>query len=380
MQFVKRSTSTPAARVNRAVESALNRVVRTKDGLLSFAHLGGRKAAYDDLSYEFEGGPGADLLRKHYERSLRLLWKAEDAAPWVGHRDCTPVERELRDAAYRVMDDEEKAELARLSTDEFKAMLKREYTERERKALVAILGGIGHGEAYAWLVSAELLGEVQSTGARAALSCQVLEEAKHFLVLRELLRAFDVDIPRQSAWEYVLMEDVLKARPTDKLFGMNIVIESIALSFFGLVSDWPGMEIIRLFHRDEARHAAMPSNYLASFPLPDKEQNSLRARVRRLKMVLPAIAFIPHIEEEMAELGVDAFEFGGSVIRRIAMLSERNGYRFPVSNDKLMLLLEAAFNAYCKVTRDDHELCRFMEANLTSGAVERAAELEIFGA
>jgi hypothetical protein len=380
MQFAKRPTSTRAAQVNRVVESVANRAVRVKDGLLSATRLGGRKAAYDDLHYEFEGGPGAEIQRKHYEKSLRLLWKAEADAPWTGHRDCTRMERELQDAAYRVMDDEEKDALKRLGTEEFKAMLKREYTQREREAMVAILAGIGHGEAYAWLVSAELLGEVQSTGARAALSCQVLEEAKHFLVLRELLRAFDVEIPRQSAWEYVLMEDVLKAGPLDKLFGMNIVIESIALSFFGLVSNWPGMEIIRLFHRDEARHAAMPSNYLASFPLPDKEQNSLRAQIKRLKMVIPAIALIPHIEEDMAELGVDAFEFGGSVIRRIATLSERNGYRFPVSNEKLLLLLEAGFNAYCKVTRDDHELCRFMEANLTMGVEERAAEVELFGA
>lgn len=52
-----------------------------------------------------------------------------------------------------------------------------------------MLSAIGHGEAYAWLVSAELLGHVKSTGARAALTMQVLEEAKHFVVLRELLRA-----------------------------------------------------------------------------------------------------------------------------------------------------------------------------------------------
>ena len=51
-------------------------------------------------------------------------------------------------------------------------------------------------EAYAWLVSASLLTQVQSTGAKAAVTMQVMEEAKHFVVLRELIQAFGVDVPR----------------------------------------------------------------------------------------------------------------------------------------------------------------------------------------
>ena len=54
-----------------------------------------------------------------------------------------------------------------------------------------LLTPVAHGEAYAWLVAADLLQDVKSTGARAAFTMQVLEEAKHFVVLRELIQAFD---------------------------------------------------------------------------------------------------------------------------------------------------------------------------------------------
>src|SRR5690606_15778593 len=165
------------------------------------------------------------LRKKHYDKSLRLLWKAEDHAPFLGFRDCTAVEKQLHDMALRAMNDEERAQVSRLSTAEYKALLDREYTRREKEAIVSVLSAIGHGEAYAWLVSAQLLAEVKSTGARAALTMQVLEEAKHFLVLRELVRAFDVPIPRLSAPEYLMLEQVLKAKGTEKLFGMNVLVE-----------------------------------------------------------------------------------------------------------------------------------------------------------
>ena len=376
MDFEKRTMSPRAAHFNRVLERVANSALRGVDGVLGAARVGGRKADYDDVAFEFDGGPGKDIQRKQYEKGLRLLWKAETAAPFAELNDASPIERELQSAAFEVMRTEEKDALNELKKPSFREMLNQEYTQREKEALVAILAGIGHGEAYAWLVSAELLGEVQSTGAKAALSMQVLEEAKHFLVLRELLRAFEVEIPRQSAWEYMLMESVLKARGLEKLFGMNIVVESIALSFFGLVSTWPGMEVVGLFHRDEARHAAMPHNYLSAFPLP-KKQTRLRAQFKRLKIVLPALALIPHIEEDMAELGIDAFEFGGSVIRRIAKLSERTGYTFPMSNDRLILMLEGMFNAYCMTTRDGHIFRKFTECDLTAGHWEREAEREI---
>ena len=183
------------ARLHKSVESHFNRVVRGVDKALGRVGLGGRKAPYDDERYTFEGGERGALRKKHYDKSLRLLWKAEMNAPYLDFRDATKDEKKLEQLAEKELSSDERRERKRMSTDEFRRVLEENYTPRQRQALVSILSAIGHGEAYAWMVSNELLGEVKGTGGRAALTMQVLEEAKHFVVLRELRRS-DLDAIR----------------------------------------------------------------------------------------------------------------------------------------------------------------------------------------
>lgn len=377
MQFEKLPVNDRATRLHHLVERVVNSGVRRYDDIKAKVRIGGRKANYDDEAFEFVGGARDRLRKKHYDKSLRLLWKAEDHTPFLPFADCSESERALFDMALRSMTDEEKQTCERLTSEEYKAFLKSEYTERERQAIVNILSAIGHGEAYAWLVAAELLNTVQSTGGRAALTMQVLEEAKHFLVLRELLRAFDVPVPPQSAWEYMFLEGVYKADGLEKLFGMNVVVEGIALGFFGLMSTWPGLEVLRQFHLDEARHTGLPHNYLSEFPMTPWQKHSPVARLRRLKMVLPALALMPALESDMAELGIDAFEFGGATLRKIGHLAQRNGFLLPVPVPVLLRALNHLFNGYCRMTRPDHEFQSFLEAEVTMGTRERAVEQEV---
>lgn len=378
VQFKKRATNERATRVQHGFERMVNRAVRSFDASMGKLRLGGRKAPYDDLQYEFKGGPCETLRRKHYDKSMRLLWKAEEHSPYLSFKDCTDAERSLLDQATRSLTDEEKAARARLSTPEFKALLNREYTQREKQAIVNILSAIGHGEAYAWLVSAELLSDVRSTGGRAALTMQVVEEAKHFVVLRELLLAFDVPVPRQSIWEYMFMEQVIKAKGFEKFFGMNVLVEGIALSLFGQLSHLPGLDILRLFHLDESRHTALPGNYFKEFPMSAWQRHNPRAIYKRLRMILPALAIAPHLEADMAELGFDAFEFGGSVLRKMSWLAKRNGFTLPLPRPILLGMLNAVFNIYCKATREGHSYRDFMSAEATQGRVELEVEKEIF--
>jgi len=364
-------------RFERRVEHAVNKAVRGADAARKRLGLGGRRAPYDDLTFEFDGGPGDRLRRSGYEKSLRLLWKAEPHAPWLGFEDASPRDRELLRLATRALGREERQIIEHMASDEYRQLLVDTYSERERDALVAVLTAICHGEAYAWLVSGELLGELRSTGARAALTMQVMEEAKHFLVLRELIRAFDRPIPRQSAWEYLLMESVLRSRGLEKLFGMNVLIEGIALSFFGLIADAPHLDILRLFHMDEARHAALPLHYFKDFPLDDVDSHSARAKVRRARLILPALALIPHLEEDLAVLGIDAFEFGGSVVRKVSWLADRNGFHLPVTRPVLLKVIDGLFNGYCIATRTDHAWQRFTNSETTRDRRVRQVEQDL---
>lgn len=379
MRFEKLPVNPRAAALNHRVEALANEAVRGLDRVRARLGLRGRAADYDDAHYEFTGGPSDELRRKHYDKSLRLLWKAEAALPWSTFHDMNEAERAMLDAAERGLTDVERAARKRIGTAEFKALIDREYSDAEKQAIVAILSAIGHGEAYAWLVSASLLAEVRSTGARAALTMQVMEEAKHFVVLRELVCAFGVPVPRQTAWEYLLLEGALKARGLDKFYGMNVLVETIALGIFGLLASLPGLEVLKLFHLDESRHTALPGNYFKEFPPSEAARGSVAGRVRRLAMSLPALPLIMHLEPELAELGIDAFDFAGSILRKVANLSERSGFLDDKSARRQLEVFNSIFNAYCRATRPGHRWKDFMAADTTRGAEVEATEREIFG-
>lgn len=356
-------------RRNHRIERLLNRVVRSTRR---------RVAPYDDDAYEFVDGASDGLRKKHYDKSLRLLWKAERHAPWSDFRDCTSEEKQLWKLGQQALDQAERKQLDRINSAEYRAFLNEQYTVEQKQAIVNILAMIGHGEAYAWLVSTELLQEAKSTGAKAALTMQVLEEAKHFVVLRELIRAFDVPIPRMNVYEYVLLERTLKSKGFEKFFGMNVVVEGFALSLFGMLSALPGLEILELFHLDESRHTGLPHNYFSEFPMTWWQKRNPKAQLRRLTLILPALPILTVIEKDLAVLGIDAFEFGGSLAHKILHLSERVGFHALVPREELEQLIEWLFNQYCAATREGHEYKAFMSADTTAERV-RPVEYDAFG-
>ncbi len=379
MQIEPVQFSARAAKVVEQVEEIANGLIRGADGLLGALGLGGRKAPYDDHAFEFLGGANDELRRQHYDKSLRLLWKAQEHLPFLSFKDCTVDESALLDQALRGLTDDERAARKRINSAEFRALLDREYTREQKQAIVDILAAIGHGEAYAWMVSTDVLGMVQSTGARAALTMQVMEEAKHFVVLRELLQAFDVEIRRQSVWEYLLLERVHKAVGLEKFFGMNVVVEGIALSLFGMMSTLPGLEVLRLFHLDESRHTALPMNYLKHYPLSAWQKRNPLRRLHRIRIILPAIALIFQMEKPLGILGIDALEFGGSVVRKLTYLSQRA--EFFAEGDAAFVnnLVNTVLNAYATRTREGHAHRDYIACDATRGEREQQIEAAIFG-
>lgn len=109
-----------------------------------------------------------------------------------------------------------------------------------------------------------------------------------------------------------------------------------------------------------------------------RERRSGLARIRRLGMALPALPLIMLLEPELAVLGVDAFDFAGSILRKVAYLSERAAFLTADEAAMQARVFNAAFNAYCKATRKDHRERDFMSAETTAGAHELAVEREAF--
>jgi len=367
-----------ATKLHGKIERIANSLFRNYDKVMGKLGLGGRKGDYDDYNYEFIGGAKDNLRKKHYDKSLRLLWKAEEHAPWSSFKDCTKGEQELINLTKGSLSNEEEQELERITSDEFRQFLKDTYTDEQRKATVAILTLIGHGEAYAWMISTELLNEVKSTGGRAALTAQVLEEAKHFVVLRELIKAFDVEIPRLSAWEYLLLERGFKAKGLEKFFAMNILVEGFALSLFGMMGHMPGLKILRLFHLDESRHTALPASYFQEFPMTYWQKNNPIKKWRRFMLIIPALPILVQIEPYLATLGIDTFDFGGSMSRKILNLSYKVGFNMPITKNNFTKLLNKIFNTYCKYARRDHKNKDFLHSETTVGINELKVENDVF--
>lgn len=378
MKFEKLKVNKKAMEMNRNIEESVNTIIRTYDNIMSTLHIGGRKADYDDVNYEFIGGANDELRKKHYDKSLKFLWKAERHASWSSFNDCTKEEQAMVDMAKSTLNDIEKGHLRKMKSDEFREFLNKTYSPSEKQALVNILSEIGHGEAYAWLVSNEVLRDVKSTGAKAALTMQVMEEAKHFVVLRELIYAFDMEVPRMPIWLYSILEGTLKTKGLEKFFGMNVLIEAFAMSMFGTMCKFEGLEILKLFHLDESRHTGLPANYFKTKPMNIYEKLNHFSVLNRLRLFIPAIPLAMYMEEDFAELGMDVFEFIGSMGRKIINLSYRLGFYLPLPKETLKLVLNQIFNAYCKATREDFEYVDFLSCEATTGKEELEIEKEIF--
>ena len=363
-----------------SVEKILNGAVRGYDALMGAVKLGGRKGRYDDYNFEFKGGAKDKLRLKHYDKSLRLLWKAEQHAPHTGtdFKDLTKNEKAFLSQAKDSLNDQEKVEINRYSTQEYKELINKNYTQEQKQAIVNVLSLIAHGEAYAWMVSAEILADANSTGGRAAITMQVLEEAKHFVVLRELLLSWDCEIPRFLVWEYLILERTLKSKGLEKFFGMNVLVENIAMGLFGMFGELPGLEVLKMFHLDESRHCALPVNYFDEMPMTWWQKNSPYAQVRRLTMILPAIPMLCSIEKDMAVLGVDSLEFGGSLVRKVLYMTSRVGFHIVIPPSILTEVLNDAFNLYASASRENHQRTDFMNADTVTGESMEKVEKELF--
>ena len=361
-------------------ERVLNSAIRNYDKAKGLIGIGGRKGRYDDYNFEFVGGANDKLRIKHYDKSLRMLWKAEQHAPHTGtdFKDLTKDEKAFLTQAKDSLSVAEKKELDRYSTEEYKALINAHYTQEQKQAIVNVLSLIAHGEAYAWMVSAEVLVDAESTGGKAAVTMQVLEEAKHFVVLRELLLAWDCEVPRFLVWEYLVMERTLKSKGLEKFIGMNVLVENIAMGLFGMFGEMPGLEILKMFHLDESRHCALPVNYFDELPMSWWQKYSPYAQLRRLSMVLPAIPLLVSIEKDMAVLGVDSLEFGGSLVRKVFHMTDRVGFHMVIPPVVLTEMLNDAFNMYAKLTRKGHDYIDFMSSESVTGDEMARIEKEVF--
>jgi len=301
---------------------------------------------YDDRTANFVGGEMELLTSRNYEKALANIWKAEVAAPYLGFKDATPVEKAEKSAEAGRELDETREMMRRATSEDVRRRFEAATTLEQREALGWILSFICHGEAYALYTSATLIPHMTGTGARMGMSLQVMEEAKHFLVLREMLRTLGILKPLKNSLRF-LFESVARAEPYDRLFGMNVMLESFATSTFSTFAHFPGIEdIMHQFHRDEARHVGFPQTYNQAGNIPEHVTKSKARQIKRGLLLAPALGAIFDYRPYFDALGMDVFAFFGKFVAKVTRLAERAGMPLPQKRDELLMGYNLAVNTY----------------------------------
>ena len=205
-------------------------------------------------------------------------------------------------------------------------------TEKKR-ALAEIFSTILWGELAAWSISADLALQLEDTEAKMAATSQVFDEARHFYVLRDYLLALDVEVPPLDGYTHTVLTELLETgRLIDKLLGMQLIVESVAVTLFRSVAQ-SGVEpvlseLMPYFERDEARHVGLGVLYLPRLLTGIGALEATRLKLLQLK-IATLIGWGTHLKKRHFEtLGIDnndGFRRGTRLQREVfkGMRSER---------------------------------------------------------
>ncbi len=304
------------------------------------------ETGYDDRIGSFESN-GADTPgARHYERALRRLWEAEIEAPGPHLTETLPEEG----PQSRTPPAAEGVNLIELaSSPVIRSKFQSSFSPREREGLFSILSLLAHGEAYALHISSTLLASLEGTGSKLRLSAQVVEEARHFAVMKALLETLWGKPRPLYPSARILLELIARSDPFTRLFGLNVLMETFALQIFSRLPSCAGLDqILQSLYRDETRHCAFPREYARLGYVPATIRCSTRYRLRRTRFLVLTIPVVLDYRPDFEALGIDTFEFFGSLLRRILRSAEKSHLPILPPAEGYLALTNLSLNAYLK--------------------------------
>jgi hypothetical protein len=169
--------------------------------------------------------------------------------------------------------------------------------------------------------------QLEDTEAKMAATSQVFDEARHFYVMRDYLLALDVPLPPLDGYTHTVLVELLETdRLVDKLLGMQLIVESVAVTLFRSVAQ-AGVEpvlseLMPYFERDEARHVGLGVLYLPKLLGKLGPLEATRLKMKQLKIVT-LIGWGTHLKKRHFEtLGIDnndGFRRGVRLNREVLM-------------------------------------------------------------
>ena len=161
--------------------------------------------------------------------------------------------------------------------------------DEQREAIGHVFSVILWGELAAWTISADLALMIDDVEAKMAATSQAFDEARHFYVLRDYLLELGIRLPPLDGFTQVVLQDLLAShRLVDKLLGMQLIVENIALTLFRSVAQ-TGIEpvlceLMPYYERDEARHVGLGVLYLPHLLRSASRLENARLQLLQLKI------------------------------------------------------------------------------------------------
>jgi hypothetical protein len=188
----------------------------------------------------------APRLESLYSKSKRHQWNAELDVDWSRFEPDADVIDRRSDFLSRLRCVHELPEA--------------QQTALFKSAALFLVSQILHGEQAALMTCGQLVNMVPDIDGKFAAAVQVMDEARHVEVFARYLachgRRYPIDPDLRAIVEALLAERDWEA----KCVGMQVILESIALSFFRLGEELAVEPVFRQFigrvHEDESRHVA----------------------------------------------------------------------------------------------------------------------------
>jgi hypothetical protein len=188
----------------------------------------------------------SEKLESLYSKSKRHQWNAEVDVDWSRFEPGRDI-------------------LDRESDFLFRLNCVRELPEQQQAALwrganLFLISQVLHGEQAALMTCGQLVNAVPDLDGKFAAAVQVMDEARHVEVFARYLECHGERFPIDPDLKWIIERLLGEADWEAKCVGMQIILESVALSFFRL-GESRGIEpafksFIGRVHEDESRHVA----------------------------------------------------------------------------------------------------------------------------
>jgi hypothetical protein len=201
-----------------------------------------------DVTYTWGYQDTRKKLRDLYDKAVRAQWIADDVLPWHHQVDLD-----------KPFSSEEIMPL--FGSDIYNRMSPKERIRMQNETAAWTISQFLHGEQGALLATAQLVDSVDNIDSKLYAASQVVDEARHVDVYnRYIHEKLQIAYPISPHLK-TLLDMVLKDSRWDmKFLGMQIMVEGLALSAFGMMrantTEPLLQELTAYVMGDEARHVA----------------------------------------------------------------------------------------------------------------------------